>query len=272
LVCKGAYIAPDTLVNIKAETGAALANYATDDPFNPKVSTPELVEAIQIYDMYACTKRAIMHDVVRMGCRNLIYSPFAYKPSVHFPELPISESDRARFCSDVAFIGGCDADRVLFFKTLIKAIPSLNLALYGGFWNRSLSLRRYWRGFVVGREYRMALLGAKIVVNLVRRANRDGHVMRSFEIPACGAFMLAERTDEHQDLFAECRESAYFDSADELAEKVKYYLAREEERLAIAARGHEAVTQGRHTYRDRLLQIINKTRELMPCDNLKARA
>jgi spore maturation protein CgeB len=77
----------------------------------------------------------------------------------------------------------------------------IDLALYEGFWDRSASLRRYWRGFALGGDFRMALGGTKVAGNLVRRANLDGHVIRSFEIPACGAFMLAERTAEHLALF-----------------------------------------------------------------------
>jgi spore maturation protein CgeB len=268
LICKGAYIEPSILLSVKRETGAFLVNYATDDPFNTQVNTRQLVESIPLYDLYVSTKRAIMPDVQEAGCPDVSYVPFGWKPGVHFPEFPTTEQERKRFCSDVAFIGGCDHERVPFFKHLLKAMPQLDLALYGGFWNRTIGLRSYWRGFAMGRDFRMALGGTKIALNLVRRANRDGHVMRSFEIPACGAFMLAERTDEHQDLFAESRECAYFDSADELVEKVRYYLPRGEERLAIAARGREAVTRGKHTYRDRLLQIINEARELMrlrPC-------
>jgi spore maturation protein CgeB len=264
LICKGAFLEPRVLSRIKCDTGAVLVNYATDDPFNPAVSTRALVEAIPIYDVYVCTKRAIMDDVAQAGCKRVVYLPFAYKPSVHFPELPRRTDELARFDCDVVFAGGCDRDRAPFFKTLVRAIPCLNLALYGGYWNRSIGLRHYWRGFAMGREYRMALGGAKIAINLVRRSNRDGHVMRSFEIPACGAFMLAERTDEHRELFAESRESAYFDSPDELVETVKYYLPREEERLTIAARGHDAVTRGKHTYRNRLCQIIREVRKLTP--------
>ena len=42
---------------------------------------------------------------------------------------------------------------------------------------------------------------AKVNLCLVRRAKRDGHVMRSFEIAAVGGCMLAQDTDEHREIF-----------------------------------------------------------------------
>jgi len=256
LICKGAAIAPETLAQIKRATGAVLVNYATDDPFNPRVNSRDLVQAIPCYDLYACTKLAIVTDVIQAGCATATYVPFAYKPSVHFPEPPRRAEEHRRFDSDVAFIGGYDRDRAPLFKALIKAIPSLKLALYGSFWNRSPTLRRYWRGFALGRDFRMAVGGSKIALNLVRKANRDGHVMRSFELPACRGFMLAERTTEHQRLFVEDRDAAYFASPEELVEKIKRFLGHEDERAAIAFQGRNIVLTGGHTYRDRLHSII----------------
>jgi len=262
LICKGAFIAPATLATIKRETGAILVNYATDDPLNQRVNTRELVDAIPLYDLYACTKRAIMADVVRAGCENVIYLPFAYKPSVHFPDPPQTREEHQRFDSDVVFIGGCDCDRAPFMKALVRALPGLNLALYGGKWSRSPSLRRYWRGFAVGRDFRMALGGSKIAINLVRRANRDGHVMRSFEIPACRTFMLAERTDEHLSLFRDRLEASYFKTPEDLIDQVRYYLANPQERAAIAAAGYGCVVSRGHTYSDRLRDLLNAARSI----------
>lgn len=256
LICKGAFLAPETLAEAKRKTGASLVNYATDDPFNRQVNTSDLLAAIPLYDIYACTKRAIMRDVAKAGCAKVIYVPFGYKPSVHFPEPPVTAEEHRRFDSDVVFIGGCDRDRVPFLKTLMRAVPGLNLALYGGLWNRHRTLRRYWRKFALGRDFRMALGGAKIALNLVRRANRDGHVMRSFEVPACGAFMLAERTDEHLKFLTEGREMACFGSPDELADQVRYYLDRSEDRIAIANAARRRVAAEGHSYRARLLQIL----------------
>jgi spore maturation protein CgeB len=130
------------------------------------------------------------------------------------------------------------------------------MRLYGGYWERYGELRRFWHGFVLGRDYRLALGCAKIAPCLVRRANRDGHVMRTFEITACGSFMLAERTEEHLELFEEGKEMACFGSPEELVDKVRYYLSHDKERQRIAEAGHRKATEARHTYQDRLERIL----------------
>jgi spore maturation protein CgeB len=102
----------------------------------------------------------------------------------------------------------------------------------------------------------MALGGAKIGVNLIRRETRDDHVMRTFEGPACGAFMLNERTDEHLELFEEGTEATYFASPEELVDKVRYYLAHDSERERIRAAGHAKIVASSHTYKNRLIEIL----------------
>src|SRR5262249_22540618 len=151
-----------------------------------------------------------MADVRAAGCRAVTYLPFAYKPDVHFPEMSPTAADHSRLASDVVFIGGCDRDRVAYLGELTTPGPDLRVRAYGGFWDREAGLRRHHGGLVLGRDYRLATGSARIALNLVRRANRDGHTMRTFEIPACGGFMLAERTKEHEDLFEEEREVGYF--------------------------------------------------------------
>ncbi len=262
LIAKGAYFAPATLAAVRAATGASMVNWATDDPFNPASSSRDLVESIALYDLYVCTKRAIMDDARRAGCSNAAYVRFGYKPQVHFPEVRASDDERRRFQSDVTFIGGGDDDRAPYFERLVRAIPELRLHLHGGYWNRYPKLRRYWRGNATGRDFRLAVSGAKISVNLLRRANRDDHVMRTFEIPACGGFMLTERSATHDELFSEDNEAAFFSSPDELAAKVRSYLGRDEDRVRITAAGHRKITHGRHTYGDRLAEIIQAARSV----------
>ena len=58
LIVMGFHISPQTLHAIKRENGAVLVNYATEDPFNERTSARNVREAISLYDVYACTKRA----------------------------------------------------------------------------------------------------------------------------------------------------------------------------------------------------------------------
>jgi spore maturation protein CgeB len=256
LVVKGTYVTSDTLKKIRERTRARLINFATDDPFNAAVSNNFIRNAIPEYDLYACTKKAIMSDVRRAGCGAACFVGFGYKPEIHFPECPATEHEARRFGCDVVFIGGADADRIPWFEPLSRQ-PGLRLALYGGFWERHPSLGRKAHGEVYGREYRLALCSAKIAIGMVRKANRDGHAMRTFEIPACGAFMLAERTEEHQELFKEDVHAAFFGSPEELRDKISFYLAHDSERERIARAGYWHVRSNPNTYADRLLELFN---------------
>ena len=62
--------------------------------------------------------------------------------------------------------------------------------------------------------------------------------------------MLAERTDEQRALFEEGREAAYFGSFDELIDKIRYYLAHEDERARIAQAGHDRCMASDYSYID----------------------
>jgi spore maturation protein CgeB len=272
LIGKGRWFTPAALEAAKKVSGATLVNWATDDPFNPADNSRELVKSIPLYDLYVCTKKDIMNDVQRAGCANVAYVQFGYKPEVHFPEAPATDEERARFASDVMFVGGCDAHRIAYFEALVRAMPDVKLRLYGAYWDRARALRPYARGFAMAREYRLAVAGAKIAANLVRRANRDDHVMRTFEIPACGGFMLTERSWTHEELFREDHEAGFFGSSDELVTKVRSYLPRDEDRARIAAAGHRKITLGHHTYGDRLAEIIEATQALRGSRKLPAGA
>ena len=100
----------------------------------------------------------------------------------------------------------------------------------------------------------------KIALGLLSHANRDRHTSRSFEIPACGGFMLAERTAEHQHFFAEDREAVYFDTFDEMMDKIRYYLRDDAARTRIAAAGHRRCLESGYRYVDRARELLRRLR------------
>lgn len=237
------------------QTGVRRLNYLTDDPWNPGHRAPWFLKALPQYDQVFSPRRANLEDLRRAGVPSAAYLPFAYEPARHFPQQAADPGERARYDSEVLFYGGADPDRLRYILPLIR--ERFRLHLYGGYWDRCPAMRPYVRGYADARTIRLAVAGAKVCLGLVRRANRDGNSMRSFEIPAMGGCMLAEDTQEHREIFGPEGEAvSYFRTPVEMVAKLRWLLDRGEERRRLAQAAHRLVTQRRHTYRDRLQTML----------------
>ena len=237
------------------ELGIQRLNFLTDDPWNPVHSAPWFTKALPFYDHVFSPRQANIGDLRRLGCRQVSYLPFAYAPELHFAEPPATDAEKERFSADTVFAGGADRDRVQYVAALIRA--GLSVALYGGYWTRFSETKPYSRGHANPQTLRKALGGAKIALCLVRQANRDGHSMRTFEVPAIGACMLVEDTEEHREIFGEEGKAViYFSNVDQMIEKARWLRDREEERVRLAGALSKLITSGKHTYRDRLISML----------------
>ena len=229
-------------------------NYLTDDPWNPAHRAPWFLCAAPQYDYVFSPRRATLGDLRRLGCLSACYLPFAYAPESHFPETPTS-GERMRLQSDIVFAGGADRDRIPYMQSLIQA--GFDVALYGGYWERYPQTALAARGHADPSILRKIVNAAKVALCLVRRANRDGNVMRTFELAAMGACMLTEDTTDHRDLFGpEGQAVVYFRDQEEMVDKLRWLLAHEAERQRLREAVRRLVTQGRHTYRDRLQTML----------------
>lgn len=237
------------------EMGIGRVNFLTDDPWNRAQASPWFVKALNRYDYVFSPRMANIADLRAAGCRNVEYLPFAFAPHVHFRE-SIGETERRDLASDIIFAGGGDADRAPYISALREA--GLQIALYGEYWDRFPGTRNLSRGLIDLGGLRKAMAASKLALCLVRRQNRDGHCMRSFEVPAFGACPLVERTPEHEELFgADGRAAvAYFDDIDQMVATARRLLADEPERLRLANAAHALITGHDHAYSHRLLRIV----------------
>jgi hypothetical protein len=250
-------ISPPSASAIKAirSLGVRCVNLLTDDPWNLRNAAGFFWDALREYDAVFSPRRANLGGLRSHGCRKVEYLPFAYNPEVHFPEAPSSLADHETFDADVAIVGGADADRTPLALALADA--GLNLRLYGGYWDRVPRLRRFCRGFVYGRDLRMAVGGATANIAMVRRANRDGHAMRSLELPAMGACIVAEDTEEHRSLFGpEGAAVLYYDSTDRLLRQLGCLRAAPELAARLRTSAKALAERGHHTYADRLSTVL----------------
>jgi spore maturation protein CgeB len=156
----------------------------------------------------------------------------------------------------VAFIGGADAQRVELLAPLLAT--DLHCQLYGGLWERFAPTRRYARGMVLDRDYRLAVSGARVNICMGRLANRDGHAMRSYELPAMGAALVVEDTSEHRAMFgAEEATVLYYQTAANLAAQVARLCADEVLRARLASAVMQRVASKDNTYAARLRALLS---------------
>lgn len=238
--------------------GVLRFNYLTDDPWNPAHNAPWFLKALPLYDHVFSLRRSNLEYLRSAGCPRVSYLPFAYAPALHYRETPSTAEERSRFSFEVVFAGGADRDRVPYIGALIKA--GFKVGLYGGYWERYPETRLRGRGHADPRTLRLAIGGAKVALCLVRRANRDGNSMRTFEVPAIGACMLTEDTEEHREIFGNEGENVvYFRGVEEMVEKAKELLASEGKRKRLAAAAHGLIVRGSNTYGDRLVTMLRST-------------
>ena len=234
---------------------AMTVNYSGDDMFNPRNQSRQWRACLPLYDVHVTTKRHNVPELLAAGARDVFHVDKAFDPLVHRP-MPVTPDIRARLGGDVGFVGWPEAAR---------EASMLHLARHGvpvriwGPWERLRLPQAHLR--IEGRplwsdDYASALSAFRINLCFLRKANRDRHTTRSVEIPACGGFMLAERTEEHLALFEEDVEAVYFSNDDELLDKVRWYLAHEDARARVAEAGRRRCWSGGYTYERRLEEVL----------------
>ena len=237
---KGNVLYPKTLKRIKEiRPKCILVHYMIDDFMNPYHRTKQIIDTVPLYDYYIVNRVANIDELKYYGCKHPICVFMSYESRFHYPR-QITQDDVMRLGGDVGFIGTYEEERAQ--SVLYLANHGVKVRIWGDGWrhlkDRCDNLIIEDKG-LYNDDFCKAICAFKINLGFLRKKSRDLHTTRSSEIPACGGFMLAERTDEHKALFEEGKEAVFFGSNEELLEKCKYYLKHEEERIAIAKSGYK---------------------------------
>ncbi|WP_407166041.1 glycosyltransferase [Bradyrhizobium sp. ORS 111] len=251
LIATGAAPLTAPVVRRLRTAGTLCINYSTDDPWNSAMRSNWYLRALPEYDLVFTTRTSNIECLRRIGCRDVRYLPFAYDDELFRP--PATET--SAHSVDVLFVGGADRDRIAFMSEFAALCPGV--ALVGGYWERCAAMRAYALGHQPPEVVCALTAAARVNLCLVRRANRDGHVMRSFEIAAIGGCMLVEDTAEHRELFGADGEAVrYFRTPADAAWCAWSLLDDAAERRRMSAAVCKLIHDGGHTYRDRLLTML----------------
>jgi glycosyltransferase involved in cell wall biosynthesis len=246
LAFKGMFVLPRSLMEMRS-LGIALYNFYPDvSAFTHKVSF--LPRALQEYDCVFSTKKFTAKDLERQGypLRNVEFLPHGYDPDIHFP-VEINHDEQEIYGTDVTFIGTHLPGKERLLEDIRRPEPKLDLTIWGNGWERAKAhdLLECIRGrALLGVEYAKGLCASKIALGLLSEkvpgaSSGDRITSRTFNIPATGSFMIHERNEEVLEYYEEGREIECFSSVEELAEKIRFYLARPDKKKAIAEAGYK---------------------------------
>lgn len=233
------------------------AAFYDDNPFGGRVAESWqwkiFFEAIPEYDLHLVKRPSDLEALRERGARRSELFMHGYFEEIFHPR---ARPGTAAY--PVTFVGTALDHRVAFIHQLI-AREKLPLTVFGNRWDRSgfFHLHRgHFQPEVIAESYADVLRGSRVSLAFVSSSNRDEYSMRTFEIPACGGFMLAERTATHLALFEEGKEAEFFSSVEECAEKARFYLSDEPARARVAQAGHRRCLESDYSLRRRLREAL----------------
>lgn len=260
-VDKGIMIGPESLAVIKKKNPEIFLVHYAGDPLIRYHRSQRFLKSIPLYDILFTTKEYELQDYDRLGARNLRLVGMGFSRNDHRP-IELDKKDLERFGNDISFIGHCEPWYIEQLSPLLKL--NISLSIWGPGWHKTKQFKRVYRGNgVYGENYAKAVCASKISIGLLSKLAPDDITTRTLEIPACGTFLLAERTEKHQGYFREGKEAEFFSDRNELVEKCRYYLEHDKERKRIAAAGRQACLTSGYSYHDRMKEMMQEIEKLL---------
>jgi GT2 family glycosyltransferase/tetratricopeptide (TPR) repeat protein len=195
------------------------------------LNLPWYVEKGPEFDLVFTAQRDGAEQLRAAGITSAAWLPLACDPEIH------AKHDMPKTI-DICFVGNVFPGRREEFLDLIR--------------------RRFRNSFVGQRffeEMAKTYSAAKLVFNASLRNDIN---MRVFEALACGSLLITNdlRDNGQEELFRDGIHLATYSDAEDLFDKIAYYLRKDELRERIAAKGRsEALAH--HTYLHRMQQVLN---------------
>lgn len=241
---KGTYFSANFLRKVSAD--ATLVNCFPD--YSPHAYGKQMKEAMGVYDLVISTKS--YHPV---NWRNIygyenrcVFVAHGYDPGLHLRSTLPSEPTY-----DVVLVAAGRPEYYELVRGLARELEgaSLHVGIGGNGWRPlASSLPRGWEllGPKFGDQYVDLLRKGSIVVAPVQRYVSIGGIVqpgdedtaRTYEIAAAHCFFIHQRTAFVSKLYDEATEVALYDTAEDLAKKIRYYLGQEALRGRMATAAH----------------------------------
>ncbi len=233
----------------------------------PKTASNHFYASIPHYDAHFSFNYANSIELEKhYGAKQSFFLPCAADPTMHRPPEHLSDEDKV-MGADVLFMGTYAPEpRVDYMEKLCR--EGFKIKIYGNGWEKMPKESCLKKSGAIQfkalylKDMAKVMAASKIVTAFVRKHNDETLACRTYEIPACGAFMLHERTAKTGEVFEEGKEAEFFDSYEEFRDKIRYYLEHSEERERIAKAGYAKVQHG-GLFGDRARTIVEIYKQMV---------
>ncbi len=225
---------------------------ATDDPrVVPGLKSLAWLESLAEFDIVFVPAEAAIPTFYQLGAKRVATYGFSYNPKFHFPRAASGPY------SDVAYLGSWGPLQEMWLDRIAAEFP---LRIYGWGWqhaSRKSRARACWaRGEGLESEMNAAISSSKIIFNMARAEHGAAYSAKTLEIPACGGFMLTNWTREQAELFEDGKECVFYNTMDDMLDKVRYYLQNGAEREEIRQAGMQAAAP--YTYKNSATFLLKR--------------
>lgn len=182
------------------------------------------------------------------------YLPLGFEPTV------LRTITKIAAPYDAVHIGGYSSIHDERNKVLEAAAKSVKMDFWGYGIDRlgaNSPILKNYHGQVWGHDMFTVLYNSKITTtkHITSIAANYSNNMTLYEATGCGCMLITDLKDNLHELFKIGAEIETYSSGGELAEKITYYLAHEDERKRIAQAGQSRTLRD-HTYEKRMRKLM----------------
>lgn len=262
---KGTFIGKHVLDFAKSQ-GVRTVNFYPDNNFDHKKLNNNHLNQ---YDIFITTKSYHEGNILPGYNKKIYFVPHGYSTLTHRPRQKHVSDDS--FLYDVGYIGNPNDYKFRWMLSIAEKFPHRSILLSGTNWERYTSgtalERAHCPGALIGDLYARAIESCRINISVHYgpvgpEGWADQVSTRSFEIPACGGFMLHIDNEEVRSLYEPGKEIDVFSTPEELNEKIAFYLDHPEERMRIADAGYKRAVPA-YSYDARAAEIVEIIRRDM---------
>ncbi|MBB6458894.1 glycosyltransferase family protein [Flammeovirga kamogawensis] len=213
-----------------------------------KIST---LKSLSLYDKVIVFSKNMIPIYYQYGAKNVDHIPFGYSINRHLNKKIINEKD---ISDDVVYFGSWGPHIEVILNEVSKFF---NLKIYGNGWKHSKynSLKTIANSTKYdGNTMRDLANKASVVINFIRAEHGCFTSMKTFELAASGACIITNYTED-QNIFFHNSEFSYFNTSEELKDKISFLLNNKKANIEQRKKSLETVSN--YNYNNISKQLID---------------